>query len=324
MDQTEFVQSGTLILQQGMPGDHAYRIKSGRVEITMRDDDGNDIRLAELGPGEIIGEMAALFGSARCASVRAIADAELIPMSRRALQESMKRSSAMQAYIMELIAQRTIQNVSLFTSLTDDEKSTLPKGEGPHAYLDKKIIFTEETPIKYLYVVCSGFVQEFHKTPDGDEITVDIHKAGDFFCKTALFLKAGYHHTYARALNSAHIVKIPIDQFRDVLKNHDSVADKLFSCIAKMAVMKQIEVEQQATMTAPQLLANFLRQVCLSHGFDPAGFDLPYKKSVIASRLGMKLETLSRAWPKLREHGIHVRGSRVIIQDHTAGEKRSG
>jgi CRP-like cAMP-binding protein len=314
MDQTEFVQAGTVILQQGTPGDYAYRIKSGRVEVSMQDMEGRNLRLAELGPGEIVGEIATLMGGERRASVRVTRDAELIRLSRRALQESMKRSSTMHAHIMDTIARRTVENVCLFSDMTAAEREALPKGEGPFAYTDKKDIFTEQTPIQYLYVVCGGFVQEYRKTPDGAEITVDIYKTGDFFCKTALFMKEGVYHTNARALNTAQIVKVPISQFRDMLK-YESVATRLFACIAKLAMMKQMEVEQHATMTAPQLLANFLRQVCLSHGYDPSGFDLPFKKSVIASRLGMKLETLSRAWPKLREQGISVRGSRVVINE---------
>ena len=48
---------------------------------------------------------------------------------------------------------------------------------------------------------------------------------------------------------------------------------------------------------------------------DVHGFTLPFKKSLIASRLGMELETLSRALPKLKEHGITVKGSQVVFHD---------
>ena len=97
------------------------------------------------------------------------------------------------------------------------------------------------------------------------------------------------------------------------MKRHESVANRLLSSLARFAIMKQIEVEQQATMTAPQLLDCFLRQLCRSYELDPHGFTLPYKKSLIASRLGMEMETLSRAWPKLKDHGIMVKGSHVIF-----------
>lgn len=313
--QTECVQAGALILRQGMPGDTAYKIKCGRVEVFRRNDEGQDIRLSEFGPGEMIGEATALFGGPCYASVRALTETELVPVPRRTLQESIKRSPTMRAHIMDLIAQRTVRNICLFSDLTDAEKAQLPQGNGPHLYGDKAIIFSEGDPMTDIYVVCSGLVQDFRRTPDGDEITVDVLKPGDLFCKTALLLNEGRHYSSARALSSAYIVKVPVSQFRDVVRGHSVVAERLLTRMARIAQLKQLELERQATLTAPQLLAEFLKSVCATHDLDPAGFELPYRKSVIASRLGMKLETLSRAWPKLREYGIHVRGSRVVIQD---------
>ncbi len=281
----------------------------------MRDDDGEEILLAELGPGEIVGEMAAMFGGRRCASARACEDAVLNVISGRDLQESAQESTSMHNYLMDLIAHRTIRNVPLFMDLSEGEKKILPRGEGPFLCPAKAYLYKEDDPIKYLYVVCSGHVQEFRTMACGHEITVDLHKAGSMFCKSSPFLKDGLFHTNARAIDNAYIVKLPIEQFKDIMKQYDTVASRLLSSLARMAMMKQIEVEQQATMTAPQILAFFLRQLCTTYGLDPKGFTLPYKKSLIASRLGMEMETLSRAWPKLRDHGIIVRGSHICFTE---------
>jgi hypothetical protein len=64
-------------------------------------------------------------------------------------------------------------------------------------------------------------------------------------------------------------------------------------------------------MNATQIVACFLQHLCVSHQLDPRGFDLPYSKSLIASRLGMQLESFSRTLPKLRELGIVVSGKHV-------------
>ena len=68
-------------------------------------------------------------------------------------------------------------------------------------------------------------------------------------------------------------------------------------------------------MSAAQLVACFLQRLCVLYSFNPKGFDLPYSKTLIASRLGMELETFSRTLAKLKEHGISVEGSRVMITD---------
>jgi CRP/FNR family transcriptional activator FtrB len=50
-------------------------------------------------------------------------------------------------------------------------------------------------------------------------------------------------------------------------------------------------------------------------GGKPETLTLPYEKSVLASLLGMTRESLSRVLPKLREHGVTVRGKDVVFQD---------
>lgn len=72
---------------------------------------------------------------------------------------------------------------------------------------------------------------------------------------------------------------------------------------------------QQATMSAAQLVACFIQRLCVLYDFDPKGFDLPYSKTLIASRLGMELETFSRTLAKLKVNGIMVEGNRVTIHD---------
>jgi hypothetical protein len=68
-------------------------------------------------------------------------------------------------------------------------------------------------------------------------------------------------------------------------------------------------------MSAPQRLACFLMHLCESHDFDPRNFELPLSKSLIASRLGMEIETLSRTLPILKKYGITVKGKQVVFRD---------
>ena len=68
-------------------------------------------------------------------------------------------------------------------------------------------------------------------------------------------------------------------------------------------------------MSATQLVACFLQRLCVLYDFNPREFELPYSKTLIASRLGMELETFSRTLNKLKENGISVEGTRVMIHD---------
>ena len=62
---------GTVIFEQGVCGHAAYRIRSGAVEISIGRSGGDRVVLAELGEGEIFGEMGLLEGRSRSARARA-------------------------------------------------------------------------------------------------------------------------------------------------------------------------------------------------------------------------------------------------------------
>lgn len=102
----KFVPQGTLILEQGAVGDNAYVITSGKVGISMQDQHGDEIFLAELGPGSLIGEMAVLLGGGRRANARAQEDVVLNVIPGSELRETSQSSHSMNDYLMALIERR--------------------------------------------------------------------------------------------------------------------------------------------------------------------------------------------------------------------------
>ena len=68
------------IITQGNRARNFYTILNGQVEVVRREE-GKEILVATLGPGEFFGEMALLRGVRRSASVRAITEVDLMVMS---------------------------------------------------------------------------------------------------------------------------------------------------------------------------------------------------------------------------------------------------
>jgi CRP/FNR family transcriptional regulator len=64
--------AGTVILREGDPGDTCYVMRSGRARVVRQHGDGRSITLANLGAGEIFGELAMFGGEVRSATVEAI------------------------------------------------------------------------------------------------------------------------------------------------------------------------------------------------------------------------------------------------------------
>ena len=78
------VPQHTRLFRQGDKGDAMYLIESGRVRISIRDDDKQELTLAELAQGDFFGEMSIIDGRQRSADAEVIEDAQLAILSRDA------------------------------------------------------------------------------------------------------------------------------------------------------------------------------------------------------------------------------------------------
>ena len=80
----EDVPQNTRLFRQGDTGDAMYLIESGRVRISIRDEDKQEVTLAELAQGDFFGEMSIIDGRQRSADAKVIDDARLAVLSRDA------------------------------------------------------------------------------------------------------------------------------------------------------------------------------------------------------------------------------------------------
>jgi uncharacterized membrane protein len=80
----EVVPQNTRLFRQGDSGDAMYLIESGRVRITIRDEDKQEVTLAELAQGDFFGEMSIIDGRKRSADAKVTEDSRLAVLSREA------------------------------------------------------------------------------------------------------------------------------------------------------------------------------------------------------------------------------------------------
>jgi CRP/FNR family transcriptional regulator, cyclic AMP receptor protein len=74
--------SGTRLFHKGDNGDAMYLVERGRVRISITDNDGHEVTLAENAQGDFFGEMALIDGRQRSADASVIEDARLAVLSR--------------------------------------------------------------------------------------------------------------------------------------------------------------------------------------------------------------------------------------------------
>jgi N-acyl-L-homoserine lactone synthetase len=110
--QREFHEQGDYVVKRGDPGDAAFVIVDGRVEVLTP---GGTV-ICELGPGDLFGELALLTSQPRTADVVATTDLDLMVLERNEFRRRLREKPAAAAKLLELLASRTagmVEDLSL-------------------------------------------------------------------------------------------------------------------------------------------------------------------------------------------------------------------
>ncbi|MGA7277061.1 MAG: protein kinase [Desulfocapsaceae bacterium] len=100
-----YVQAGLRLLNQGVEARSLYIIETGKGRVSI-DKDDEDLTVAHLGPGDLVGEMAILTGEPRTASFTATEDMLVWRLDRRQFEQTMRRLPDLRTFLTELVSQR--------------------------------------------------------------------------------------------------------------------------------------------------------------------------------------------------------------------------
>jgi CRP/FNR family cyclic AMP-dependent transcriptional regulator len=89
---TREIGAGTPLFHRGEPGDSMYLVENGCVRISVKDADGHDTTLAEMGKGDFFGEMSLLDGNARSADATASVDTRLAVLPRADFRSFLRKN----------------------------------------------------------------------------------------------------------------------------------------------------------------------------------------------------------------------------------------
>jgi CRP/FNR family transcriptional regulator, cyclic AMP receptor protein len=95
-----------VVLTEGEMGDSLYMIQSGKVKVFIGDEDGREIILKILGPGDFFGEMSMIDKQPRSASVTTIEASTFLVLSHAAFERCVEQAPRIANMVMRVLAQR--------------------------------------------------------------------------------------------------------------------------------------------------------------------------------------------------------------------------
>src|SRR5215218_1117218 len=100
------IPAGARLMASDTPGDSAYVIRHGAVKVHVEHEDGRDVIVAILGPGEIVGEMSVVDHEMRSGSVVTLEDSVLFWIDREALQSCLRSMPKLTLNLTEILSRR--------------------------------------------------------------------------------------------------------------------------------------------------------------------------------------------------------------------------
>ena len=124
------VPQNTRLFRQGDDGDAMYLIESGRVRISIRDEDKQEVTLAELAQGDFFGEMSIIDGRQRSADANVIQDSRLAVLSRDAFLTFVRKRPDVALEMLSALTDRLRRTDELLRSrvsrnVNEEEKARL-------------------------------------------------------------------------------------------------------------------------------------------------------------------------------------------------------
>ncbi|MGQ3210831.1 MAG: Crp/Fnr family transcriptional regulator [Shinella sp.] len=180
----------------------------------------------------------------------------------------------------------------------------------------RQILFREGEPADMLHCVLSGYIRLYKLDPDGREADVELYGPGDLI-GASVVLDGGRYAATAQAAEPSLIARFDLKRVRDIASRRPDLAVALANALSTQLSKVFGCLANDRLHTAPQRVARYLLAHCSQDG-KAVSFRLPYQKSLLAGKLGLAPEALSRAFSMLRDHGVNVRGRLVHIGDPEA------
>lgn len=162
------------------------------------------------------------------------------------------------------------------------------------------------------FLVLEGDLALVRQSADGGELIVAILGPGELFGEDLALVDDPHHPVSARAIGPCYLASLDLGELRRLSKDEPDVVRKLARTIQRRNAILLEELERVTVQDAAERLIRFLESPEATDGGT-----LRFPKRVLASRLSMRPETLSRVLARLKDcHRIReVDGALEVVRD---------
>ncbi|GAA0567279.1 Crp/Fnr family transcriptional regulator [Caenispirillum bisanense] len=208
---------------------------------------------------------------------------------------------------------RALSQAPLFAQLGPAELEAVAATGSVRRYDHGALLFSAGDEADAFYAVAEGAVHLFALTPEGDQSLVTIIGSGESFAEAALF-GAGRFPVNAEVQGGTTLIRIDGRLFLKALRDNKTLGFHMLDSLLARQVFLIHEIHHLKAHSPSQRLASYLLSLIESDAWNGRG-RLPLRKQLVASRIGIEPESLSRALRRLDEAGVVCAGDHVVVED---------
>jgi CRP/FNR family transcriptional regulator, dissimilatory nitrate respiration regulator len=213
-----------------------------------------------------------------------------------------------------------IREQPLFAALDDEQFERVERRMLVQPLEARQLLFQRGEPARHFYVVLEGGVKLALQSRAGDEKIVELLGPGQSFGEALMFLDAPLYPLAAIATEGATVLSVPNAEYRAVIAENPATCLRLLAEFSRRLHGLVREIEE---LTLASATNRFVRHVLELAGSPapgvqtaPVTITLPESKQMLASRLAIKPETLSRILRHLNDAGVvTVEGREIHVPD---------
>jgi ATP-binding cassette subfamily B protein len=226
---------GDTIVKEGDPADAFYVLVSGRARIVKRTEQGEEISLSMLRPGDSFGEMGLLEHSTRTATVRASSDVSALRLDKSVFESLLKQSPDIRIYLELQIKHRKLENFfrhfTPFARLPPEALQLMLDELASVSVAAGTLVVREGDPPGPMYFIEEGHLRVFTQEELRRHYMAYLRK-GDFFGEMSVF-KGVPRTASVEAVSACQLLGLRVETFRKLLAQFPDFRSQIEERIAQ-------------------------------------------------------------------------------------------
>ena len=209
-----------------------------------------------------------------------------------------------------------LKMLPFFATLREETFARLAEAVRIERFRKGETLFHQGEKAQTIFVVIEGFIKLSRISQQGEETLIRIFGRGETVAESVAVL-GDDHTTTAEATGAVTVARLPANVVAQIAREAPELALAiLHESSAKIWALMD-EIETLKAQTADQRVLRFLISLC-GAAQGQCSVRLPYTKGDIAASLGLKQETLSRSFARLKNTGVDIDGREAHIADVNA------